>query len=109
MPLIQNGPASCFYRVHGNDDKPALFLSHSLGQDHGMWDLHAEWLAPHCRVVRYDTRGHGVSGAPAGDYSVADLAQDALRLADYLHIDRFAFCGVSLGGMIAQWLAINEP
>jgi 3-oxoadipate enol-lactonase/4-carboxymuconolactone decarboxylase len=107
MPLIQNGPASCFYRVHGADDKPPLFLSHSLGQDHGMWDLQAEWLAAHFRVIRYDTRGHGVSGAPAGDYSVADLAQDALRLADHLKIDRFAWCGVSLGGMIAQWLAIN--
>jgi 3-oxoadipate enol-lactonase/4-carboxymuconolactone decarboxylase len=109
MPFFENGPARCFYRVHGRDDKPALFLSHSLGQDHGMWDLQAEWLAAHFRVIRYDTRGHGVSGAPAGDYAVADLAQDALRLADHLKIDRFAWCGVSLGGMIAQWLAINAP
>lgn len=109
MPFFENGPARCFYRVHGRDDTPALFLSHSLGQDHGMWDLQAEWLAAHFRVIRYDTRGHGVSGAPAGDYAVADLAQDALRLADHLKIDRFAWCGVSLGGMIAQWLAINAP
>ena len=109
MPLLQNGPALCHYRVHGHDEGPALFLSHSLGQDHGMWDLQAEWLTPHFRVIRYDTRGHGASGAPAGDYSVADLGEDALRLADALGIDRFAFCGVSLGGMIAQWLAINAP
>ena len=109
MPVFENGPARCFYRVHGHDDKPALFLSHSLGQDHGMWDLQAEWLAAHFRVIRYDTRGHGISGAPAGDYSVADLANDALRLADHLKIDRFAWCGVSLGGMIAQWLAVNAP
>jgi 3-oxoadipate enol-lactonase/4-carboxymuconolactone decarboxylase len=109
MPFFDNGPARCYYRVHGHEDKPALFLSHSLGQDHGMWDLQAEWLAGHFRVIRYDTRGHGVSGAPAGDYSVADLAEDALRLADYLKIDRFAWCGLSLGGMIAQWLAINAP
>src|SRR5215831_2011732 len=109
MPFFENGPARCFYRVHGHEDKPALFLSHSLGQDHGMWDLQAEWLAPHFRVIRYDTRGHGISGAPTGDYSVADLGQDALRLADALEIERFAFCGVSLGGMIAQWLAINAP
>jgi len=109
MPIFENGPARCFYRVHGHDDKPALFLSHSLGQDHGMWDRQAEWLAPHFRIVRYDTRGHGVSGVVPGDYAIADLAQDALRLADHLRIDRFAWCGVSLGGMIAQWLAINEP
>jgi 3-oxoadipate enol-lactonase/4-carboxymuconolactone decarboxylase len=109
MPFFENGPARCFYRVHGRDEAPALFLSHSLGQDHGMWDLQAESLAAHFRVIRYDTRGHGVSGAPSGDYSVADLAQDALRLADHLKVDRFAFCGLSLGGMIAQWLAINVP
>lgn len=109
MPIIQNGPARCFYRVHGEDDHPALFLSHSLGQDHGMWDLQAEWLAPYFRVIRYDTRGHGASEATPGDYSVADLAQDVLRLADALRVERFAFCGLSLGGMIAQWLAIHEP
>ena len=109
MPLLQNGPALCHYRVHGYDDRPALFLSHSLGQDHGMWDLQAEWFTPHFRVIRYDTRGHGASGAPAGDYSVGDLGEDAIRLADALGIDRFAFCGLSLGGMIAQWLAVNVP
>jgi 3-oxoadipate enol-lactonase/4-carboxymuconolactone decarboxylase len=107
MPVIQNGPARCFYRVHGDDDKPTLFLSHSLGQDHGMWDAQAEALAPHFRVVRYDTRGHGASGVTAGNYALADLGQDVLRLADALGIERFAFCGLSLGGMIAQWLAIH--
>lgn len=105
MPVFQNGPARCFYRVHGDDDKPALFLSHSLGQDHGMWDAQAEALSPHFRVVRYDTRGHGASGVAAGDCTVADLGQDVLRLADEVGIKHFAFCGLSLGGMIAQWLA----
>ena len=95
--------------MHGLDDQPVLFLSHSLGQDHGMWDMQAEWLAPYFWVVRYDTRGHGASGVVKGDYSVSDLGQDAVRLADALGIDRFAFCGLSLGGMIAQWLALNVP
>jgi 3-oxoadipate enol-lactonase/4-carboxymuconolactone decarboxylase len=107
MPLIENGPARCFYRIHGNDDRPVLFLSHSLGQDHGMWDAQAEWLSGYFRVVRYDTRGHGASGVVAGDCAIADLGQDVLRLADALGIERFAFCGVSLGGMIAQWLALE--
>ena len=107
MPVIQNGPARCFYRDHGNEDAPAVFLSHSLGQDHGMWDAQAEALSPHVRVVRYDIRGHGASGVVAGDYSIEDLGEDVLRLADALGIERFAFCGVSLGGMIAQWLAIH--
>ncbi len=107
MPVFQNGPAGCFYRVHGDDDKPALFLSHSLGQDHGMWDAQAEALAPHFRVVRYDIRGHGASGVTAGDCTIADLGQDVLRLADQLRIKQFAFCGLSLGGMIAQWLGAH--
>ena len=109
MPVFQNGPARCFYRVHGEEDRPPLFLSHSLGQDHGMWDAQAEALAPHFRVVRYDIRGHGASGVTPGDYAVADLGQDVLRLADEIGITRFAFCGLSLGGMIAQWLAANAP
>ena len=109
MPVFQNGPARCFYRVHGEDDRPPLFLSHSLGQDHGMWDAQAEALAPHFRVVRYDIRGHGASGVTPGDYTVADLGQDVLRLADEIGISQFAFCGLSLGGMIAQWLAANAP
>jgi 3-oxoadipate enol-lactonase / 4-carboxymuconolactone decarboxylase len=109
MPLLQDGPARCFYRMHGRDDQPVLFLAHSLGQDHGMWDAQAEWLSPHFRVVRYDIRGHGASGVPGGDYSLDDLGQDALRLADALGIARFAFCGLSLGGMIAQWLAATAP
>ena len=109
MPVFQNGPARCFYRVHGEDDRPPLFLSHSLGQDHGMWDAQAEALAPHFRVVRYDIRGHGASGVTPGDYTVADLGQDVLRLADESGISQFAFCGLSLGGMIAQWLAANAP
>ena len=109
MPVLQNGPARCYYRTHGADDKPALLLAHSLGQDHGMWDAQAEWLSPYFRVVRYDIRGHGASEAPGGDYSIDDLGQDALRLADALGIERFSYCGLSLGGMIAQWLAVAAP
>src|SRR5262245_15716412 len=74
-----------------------------------MWDAQAEWLSPHFSIVRYDTRGHGASGVPAGDYSLDDLGADVLRLADALGIERFAFCGLSLGGMIAQWLAVAAP
>ena len=107
MPVLQNGSVRCFYRVHGEADRPALLLSHSLGQDHGMWDAQAEALAPHFHVVRYDIRGHGASGTTAGDYTLDDLGQDVLRLADALGIERFAFCGLSLGGMIAQWLAVH--
>src|SRR5258706_12691614 len=61
-------------------------------------------LLPHFRVIRYDTRGHGASDAPPGDYSIELLARDVLGLAAALGIDKFAFCGLSLGGGIGQWL-----
>ena len=72
-----------------------------------MWDEQVADLQPHLRVLRYDTRGHGASSAPAGSYDVASLAHDVLALADALQIDRFAFCGLSLGGMIGQWLGAH--
>lgn len=107
MPLIPLAGTTCYYRLEGRDDRPVLMLAHSLGQDHGMWDLQVAALSEHFRVLRYDVRGHGASGAPPGDYRIEQLGNDALALADALGIDRFAFCGVSLGGMIGQWLAAH--
>lgn len=107
MPVLEIAGTTCYYRLTGREDAPVLMLSHSLGQDHGMWDPQAADFADHFRVLRYDTRGHGASGAPAGDYRIEQLGADALALADALGIQRFAFCGVSLGGMIGQWLAAN--
>ena len=86
-----------------------LVLSHSLGLDHGMWDAQTADLLPHYQVLRYDTRGHGASSVAAGDYSIAELAQDVLALADACGVARFAFCGLSLGGMIGQWLGAHAP
>jgi 3-oxoadipate enol-lactonase/4-carboxymuconolactone decarboxylase len=109
MPLFSTGDSTLFYRLSGADDRPALILSHSLGQDHGMWDAQAAELSAHFRVLRYDIRGHGASRPGADEYGIEQLGRDVLALADALGLDRFAFCGVSLGGMIAQWLAVNAP
>ena len=109
MPLLANGNASFYYRLDGAPDRPVLVLSHSLGLDHGMWDAQAADLLPHFRVLRYDTRGHGASSATPGDYSIAELGRDVLAIADACGVERFAFCGLSLGGMIGQWLAAHAP
>ncbi len=104
MPLVYAGGIRQYYRIDGPEDRPALALSHSLGCDHTMWEEAASALAPHFRVLRYDTRGHGATEVTRGDYSIELLGRDVLALTDALGIDRFAFCGLSLGGMIGQWL-----
>lgn len=109
MPFIHAQGIRHYYRVDGADDRPIVLLSHSLGHDHGLWDAQVRDLLPHFRVVRYDTRGHGATGAPTGDYSIAQLGNDALALMDALGAERFAFAGLSLGGMVGQWLAVNAP
>jgi 3-oxoadipate enol-lactonase/4-carboxymuconolactone decarboxylase len=109
MPVALLDDLACHYRTSGPDAAPALMLAHSLGQDHGMWDPQAPDLSEHFLLVRYDVRGHGASTAAPGHYTIEQLGRDALRLADALGLARFAFCGLSLGGMIAQWLAANAP
>lgn len=87
--------------------KPVLVLSHSIGADHAMWAPQVPDLLPHFQVLRYDTRGHGASEVTKGDYTVELLGNDVLRLADSLGIRKFAFCGLSMGGAIGQWLGLN--
>jgi len=108
MPFVTSDHHRTYYRDQGADDRPVIILSQSLGCDHGMWDAQAADLLPHFRVVRYDTRGHGATSTSPGDYTIPQLAQDVVALADALAIRRFAFCGLSLGGMIGQWLGANR-
>lgn len=109
MPFASIHNARMFYRMQGNAGLPVLILSHSIGTDHAMWDLQVQNLLPHFQVLRYDTRGHGASEATAGDYSIEMLGKDILALADALKISQFAFCGLSLGGAIGQWVAAHAP
>src|SRR6202050_3144820 len=98
-----------FYRLQGNAGRPVLILSHSISTDHAMWDLQVEGLLPHFQILLYDIRGHGATEATAGEYSIEMLGKDILALADTLEISRFAFCGLSLGGTIGQWVAVHAP
>jgi 3-oxoadipate enol-lactonase/4-carboxymuconolactone decarboxylase len=109
MAFIQTEGARIYYRLDGRDDRPVLMLAHSLGVDHGMWDPQMPDLLEHVRVLRFDLRGHGASDAPVGEYSLERLARDAVAVADALSLDRVAFCGVSIGGMIGQWIGHYAP
>lgn len=97
------------WRAEGSADQPVLILSNSLGTTLEMWAPQTERLSRHFRLIRYDTRGHGRSDAPAGSYSLDRLGRDVIELADGLGIERFAFCGLSLGGMTGQWLGVRAP
>jgi 3-oxoadipate enol-lactonase len=97
---------SIHYRVEGPAEAPPLLLIHSLGTTMEMWAPQATALAGKFRVVSYDLRGHGLSEATDGPYTLELLAGDALGLLDHLGLERTHVAGVSLGGMIAQTLGI---
>jgi len=109
LPFANIHNARMFYRLQGNAGRPVLILSHSISTDHAMWELQVGNLLPHFQILRYDTRGHGASEVTAGEYSIETLGKDILALADTLKISQFAFCGLSLGGAIGQWVAAHAP
>jgi 3-oxoadipate enol-lactonase/4-carboxymuconolactone decarboxylase len=109
LPFATVDNLRLFYRLEGKADRPVLVLSHSIGTDLGMWAPQVEDLLPYFQVLRYDTRGHGASDVPKGEYSVERLGRDLIGLVDALNISKFAFCGLSMGGAIGQWLALNVP
>jgi 3-oxoadipate enol-lactonase len=95
--------------VEGRSDAPALMFSNSLGTNLHMWDEQAKALSKHFRIVRYDQRGHGKSGAPEGVYSIERLGRDVLAILDALGLQRVHFCGLSMGGMTGMWLGCHAP
>lgn len=95
------------YEVAG--EGPWLLLSHSLATDLTLWDDQMAALTPCFRVLRFDTRGHGCSSAPDMPYNFPMLTADVLGLMDALGIGQAHFVGISMGGMIAQHLALTAP
>lgn len=93
----------------GTAPRLTVVMSHSLGCDLSMWDLLANALAAESRVICYDHRGHGGSDAPAGPYSMAELADDAERLLSELDAGPVVWIGLSMGGMVGQELALRHP
>lgn len=109
MPVASLNGVNIFYKVDGDPSNPPLIFSNSLGTDHTMWDAQLPQLVQSFYLIRYDTRGHGQSTAPKGPYQIDDLGKDVIALLDYLNISKVNFCGLSMGGVIGQWLGINHP
>ena len=107
MTFIDLNGITVRYQVEGNG--PWVTLSHSLTTDLTMWNELAASLAPTFSVLRYDTRGHGGSSAPGGAYSFEQLVADVTGLLDALKVERTHFVGLSMGGMIGQYLALLAP
>jgi len=108
MKLTANG-IQMNYTLEGPAHGPVVTMSHSLATDLAMWDVQAKALSGRYRVLRYDTRGHGGTDAPAGAYSLSQLADDARALLKALGIARTHWVGLSMGGMIGQTLALSSP
>jgi 3-oxoadipate enol-lactonase len=97
------------YTLDGPAAAPVVTLSHSLATDLSMWDPQLKALTARYRVLRYDTRGHGGTDAPAGAYTLEQLADDARALLRALGVQRTHWIGLSMGGMIGQTLALAAP
>ncbi|MDC5245774.1 3-oxoadipate enol-lactonase [Acinetobacter baumannii] len=109
MPSFQSADAQINYQTFGEPSSPALVFSNSLGTNYGMWQQQFNALKDQFFVICYDTRGHGSSSTPEGPYTVEQLGEDVVRLLDHLNISKAAFCGISMGGLTGQWLAIHYP
>ena len=108
MKLTVNG-INVNYTLEGLANAPVVTLSHSLATDLSMWDPQMKALTARYRVLRYDTRGHGATDAPAGAYSLGQLADDARAMLKALGVARTHWIGLSMGGMIGQALALASP
>jgi 3-oxoadipate enol-lactonase len=97
------------YRFDGDQSRPVVLLSNSLGSTVEMWEPQIAALTQHFHVLRYDNRGHGRSGVPQGPYTIERIALDAKELIEALGVGPVLYCGVSLGGMVGMWLCQNAP
>jgi 3-oxoadipate enol-lactonase len=109
MPVIDADGCPIHVEVDGPERAPALMLSNSLGTTLHMWDGQVAPFTQHFRLVRYDRRGHGKSGLPKAPYTMERLGRDVLAVLDGLGIAKTSWCGLSMGGMVGQWLGANAP
>jgi 3-oxoadipate enol-lactonase len=106
---VQRTSRGIAWRADGVASGPVLLLLNSLGTTCDIWRPQLAPFGEQFRVVRLDTRGHGRSASPSGEYTLDQVGTDALSVLDAAGVDRAHVCGVSLGGMTAMWLAAHAP
>ncbi|MGA3185585.1 MAG: alpha/beta fold hydrolase [Bryobacteraceae bacterium] len=107
MPYVTSGGARIYWEESGSGEP--LLLVMGLGYSHDMWFRTRPIVSAHYRTILFDNRGVGKSDVPVGAYSIAQMAADARAVLDAAGIEKAHVFGVSMGGMIAQELAINYP
>lgn len=108
MPRAELHGISLHYRVDGPPDGPAVVFANSICADLQLWDAVLPHLRPGLRLIRYDMRGHGQSDCPTPPYAMGQLVRDAEGLLDHLGVRDCVFVGLSLGGFVAQGLAVKR-
>lgn len=108
MINLDLGDVRLHYRVDGPETGAPVVFANSLGTDLRLWDPILPYLPEGLRIIRYDKRGHGLSTCPPGPYAMGTLVTDAERLLDHLQVRDSVFVGLSIGGMIAQGLAVKR-
>lgn len=108
MPLAYLPDLRLNYRDEGKPSGPPVIFAHALGSDLRIWDSILPLMPEGLRLIRYDLRGHGGSDTPSGPYAMGALIRDAERLLEHLEVKEAVFVGCSIGGMIAQGLAVKR-
>ncbi|HHX91886.1 MAG TPA: 3-oxoadipate enol-lactonase [Paracoccus sp.] len=108
MLMADLGDLCLHYRIDGDPQGAPVVFANSLGTDLRLWDKVVPHLPAGLKIIRYDMRGHGLSDAPPAPYAMGALVRDLERLLDYLSVRDAVLVGLSIGGMVAQGLAVKR-
>ena len=109
MSVIQVNGIDLFYTIEGSSENEPLLLVAGFDSDSSTWAAMMPLLVEQYQMLRFDNRGIGQSSAPDSSYSIKQMAADAAALLDYLSISQVNVAGSSMGGQIAQELALAHP
>ncbi|WP_299375882.1 3-oxoadipate enol-lactonase [uncultured Tateyamaria sp.] len=108
MHMADLGDVRLHFRIDGPKDGAPVVFANSLGTDMRLWDPILPLLPAGLRILRYDKRGHGLSTCPNGPYAMGTLVSDVERLMERTGFAGACFVGLSIGGLIAQGLAVKR-